>query len=64
MKENWYAKIGSNPDKIKYAIAISRLTGSIGIIEEEVDENGAVLNTVTVRKEGHQEKDYYKVGEF
>lgn len=64
MKEVWYAKIGSNPNKIKYAIAISRLTGSIGITEDEVDESGTILSTVTVRLEGHQENDYYKVEEF
>jgi hypothetical protein len=64
MAEIWYAKAGSNPNKIKYAVAMSRVTGSIGITEEEVDEKGVVLSTVTVRKEGYQEKDYYKVGEF
>jgi hypothetical protein len=64
MKEVWYAKIGSNPDKVKYAIAMSRLTGSIGITEEEVDESGTVLSTVTVRREGHQGDDYYKVEDF
>lgn len=65
--DNWYAKIGSDKECIDIAITYARVTGSIwstysiakpwrsGLLLCDIDK------TATVRREGFQEKDYYKL---
>jgi len=57
IKETWYAQIGSDPSLIDTAILHARVTGSIGATEQ-IGFDGPFA---TVRREGYQSVDYYKV---
>lgn len=61
-KQVWYVKNGSDPDLIKSAILTARVTGSVGASEIHMDGlSDRIEKFATVRREGHQENNYYKL---